>query len=247
MRALSNRILDALRAEGPMTPDDIAIVLGEPVEAIRRTLARLPPGAAGEIGGVWGASASAEPAPAPPTTRRRAEHGSIVGAVRASLRDHGPQTTAQLAERLGIEVKRISSAATAARDIIGDRQGSIYLWRLAEPGEAPKPIADPLRWVPCPSYPRISEACYRGGLVVGGLTADHDIWSAEDESEALANLGDLHERVRWWVGAEGGAGHDRPATGYAPDAAAGRRAVEACAEAIGFVGVGADGAVWGGA
>ena len=242
MRALSNRILDALRAEGPMTPDDIAIVLGEPVEAIRRTLARLPPDEVVE--GSAGALRIAHP-PAPPTTRRRAEHGSIVGAVRASLRDHGPETTAQLAERLGIEVKRISSAATAARDIIGDRQGSIYLWRLAEPGEAPAPIADPLRWLPCPVYPRISEACYRGGLVVGGLTADREHWSAEDESEALANLGELNERVRWWVGAEGGAGYDRPATGYAPDAAAGRRAVEACAEAIGFVGVGADGAVWG--
>ena len=176
MRALSNRILDALRAEGPMIPADLAIVLGEPIEAIHRTLARLPPGEVveGNAGALRIAHPPVESAPAP-----------------------------------------------------------------SEPAA--------LAWLPCPSYPRISEACYRGALVVGGLAADRELWSAEDESEALANLGDLHERVRWWVGAEGGAGYDRRVTGYAPDAAAGRRAVEACAEAIGFVGVGADGAVWGGA
>ena len=170
MRALSNRVLDTLRAEGAMTPDDLAVTLREPVEAIRRTLARLPPG-----------------------------------------------------------------------EVLESSEGA---WRLAASADAPEPITGPIRWLPCPSYPRISQVAYRGDRVVGGLTADRELWDPEDESEDLANLGELYERTRWWVGAEGGAGYDRPATGYAPDAASARRAVEACAEAIGFVGVGADGAVW---
>lgn len=164
MRALSNRIIDALDAEGrPMLAADIAVTLREPLEAVGRTLARLPPG----------------------EVERDGEHWARPG------------------------------------------------WQA----EAPPPAPAEVRWLPCSSLPAIGLVCYRGGLVLGGVVADRDIWHSRDDH---SDIGEMDERVRWYLGA----GHALPVTGYAPDAASARKAVEACAEALGFQGVGADGAVW---
>ena len=93
-------------------------------------------------------------------------------------------------------------------------------------------------WLPAPDYPR-EAGCYRDGLLIGSVSdVDHPV-IYEEPSDLGVPPDDLtRDRVwGWWVG-----GQERAivARGVARDGESARAAVEAVADALGWLGCGHD-------
>lgn len=107
-----------------------------------------------------------------------------------------------------------------------------------------------LCWCASPDWPIIGCVLVRivdgSAYIVGSYCTDGGRHEGVDDDgiEDTMGIPATREVVRWWLGASGGCGRSI-VRGYAQDADAAQAAIEAVADALGFVGVDVDGdAVW---